>query len=92
MLELVSISRAGEQWYLNKVIVNPNHISSISEDRNMNSLLKEGKIELGFNSAVSFSKVEMDKGSGFSEFVVIGSPTEILEKINKNKNKQLLKG
>lgn len=92
MLELISISKAGEQWYLNKVIINPKHVSSISEDRGMNSLLREGKIELGFNPGVSFSKVEMDKSSGFSEFVVVGSPTEILEKINKNKNKQLLKG
>ena len=92
MLELISISKAGEQWYLNKVIINPKHVSSISEDRGMNSLLREGKIELGFNPEVSFSKVEMDKGSGFNEFVVVGSPTEILEKINKKNNKRLLKG
>lgn len=92
MLELVSITKAGEQWYLNKVIINPIHVSSISEDRNMNTLLAEGKIELGFTNGVSFSKVIMDKSSGFSEFIVVGSPTEILEKVNKTNNRQLLKG
>ena len=91
MLELVTISNTGSEWYLNKAIINPNHIVMVTESREHNSLLKEGKIELGFNPNISFSKVQMAAISGFSELIVVGSPSSIMEKINKNK-KQLLKG
>ena len=91
MLELVTISNIGSEWYLNKTIVNPNHIVMITDSREHNSLLKEGKIDLNFNSQIKFSKVQMAAISGFSELIVIGSPSAIMEKVNKNK-KQLLKG
>tara|TARA_B100001093_G_C26566359_1_gene900948 strand:- start:160 stop:417 length:258 start_codon:yes stop_codon:yes gene_type:complete len=84
--------KAGEQWYLNKVIINPNHVVTIVSDGDMNNLMSEGKIGLGFRSGVSFSKVKMDISSGFDEFIVVGSPNEILEKVNKTSSKQLLKG
>jgi len=86
MLELVTISNTGSEWYLNKAIINPNHIVMVTESREHNSLLKEGKIELGFNPNISFSKVQMAAISGFSELIVVGSPSSIMEKINKNKN------
>ncbi len=91
MLELVTISNVGSEWYLNKAIINPNHIVMVTESNEHNSLLKEGKIELGLNSVVTFSKVQMVATSGFSELIVIGSPSSIMEKVNRNK-KQLLKG
>lgn len=92
MLELISISKVGAQWYLNKVVVNSDHISVIVDDDKTNSLLREGKIELGLSESVSFSKVKMHKDSGFDEIIAIGSPTQILEKIKKTSNKRLLKG
>ena len=91
MLELVIISNVGSEWYLNKAIINPDHIVMVTESIEHNSLLKEGKIELGFNSNVQFCKVQMASVSGFTELIVVGSPSSIMEKINKNK-KQLLKG
>ena len=91
MLELVTISNVGSEWYLNKAIINPDHIVMVTESIEHNSLLKEGKIELGFNSNVQFCKVQMASVSGFTELIVVGSPSSIMEKINKNK-KQLLKG
>ena len=91
MLELVTISNVGSEWYLNKAIINPDHIVMVTESIEHNSLLKEGKIELGFNSNVQFCKVRMASVSGFTELIVVGSPSSIMEKINKNK-KQLLKG
>ena len=91
MLELVTISNVGSEWYLNKAIINPNHIVMVTESNEHNSLLKEGKIELGLNSVVTFSKVQMVATSGFSELIVIGSPSSIMEKVNRNK-KRLLKG
>jgi hypothetical protein len=56
-----------------------------------NGLLKEGKINLGLDSGVVFSSVKMAAISGFTELIVVGSPSYIMEKINRN-TKQLLKG
>ncbi len=91
MIELVSITKAGETWYLNKIVVNPNHISVVSEAKDVNELLKEGKIQIGLNEQARFSRVTMSLQSGFGELIIVGSPTELLEKV-KRSSKQLLKG
>lgn len=91
MLELVSISKIGDNWQLSKIVVNPEHISIITEAVSYNNLLREGKIDLGLNSRVTFSKVSMKGHSGFTDLIAIGSPEQILEKIN-NKTRVLLKG
>lgn len=91
MIELITISKTGENWYLNKVIVNPQHIALVTESNEYNDLLREGKIDLALDSKVQFSKVKMAIASGFNEFVAIGSPSVIMEKMNRN-TKQLLKG
>tara|TARA_Y100000592_G_C5427608_1_gene296584 strand:- start:294 stop:524 length:231 start_codon:yes stop_codon:yes gene_type:complete len=76
---------------LNKVIVNPDHIVTITEASEHIKMLREGKIELSLNEGVTFSKVRLNPSTGYDEFVVVGSPTMIMEKANKN-TKQLLKG
>ena len=91
MIELITISKTGQMWYLNKTIVNPDHIVLVTEDAKHNRLLSEGKIELGLNDNVTFSKVQMAAASGFNQLTVVGDPSAIMEKINKNP-KQLLKG
>ena len=91
MLELITISNIGSTWYLNKAIINPNHIVMVTESVEHNGLLKEGKINLGLDSGVVFSSVKMAAISGFTELIVVGSPSYIMEKINRN-TKQLLKG
>ena len=50
MLELISVSQVGDQWYINKVVVNPDHITMVVEDSHMNALLKEGKVNLANGS------------------------------------------
>ena len=91
MIELVTITKASGNWYLNKVIINPEHIVMVSESMEHNHLLSEGKIGLGLNTHVKFSKVQMAITSGFNEFIAVGSPSSIIEKLRRNK-KQLLKG
>ncbi len=91
MIELITIFQANQNWYLNKVFVNSNHVVTISEALDYNRLLKEGKIDLALDSSISFSKVKMNPVTGFDEFIVVGSPKVIMEKMNKN-TKQLLKG
>ncbi len=91
MIELITIFQANHNWYLNKVIVNPSHIVTITEATEHIRMLKEGRIDLSFNEGVTFSKVKMNPATGYDEFVVVGSPSMIMEKANKN-TKQLLKG
>ena len=91
MIELITISHVNQTWYLNKVIVNPNHIVTITEATDHIKMLREGKIDLSLNEGVTFSKVKMNPATGYDEFVVVGSPSMIMEKTNKN-TKQLLKG
>ena len=91
MIELITIFQANQNWYLNKVYVNPDHMVSITESVKHNDLLREGKIDLSFNSGVTFSKIKMNPTTGFDEFIVVGSPSSIMEKMNRN-TKQLLKG
>ena len=91
MIELITISKAGENWYLNKVIVNSQHIAMVIESNEHNSLLREGKIDLAIDKNIQFSKVKMAVVSGFDEFIAVGSPSVIMEKMNRN-TKQLLKG
>ena len=91
MIELITISKAGQTWYLNKVIVNSQHIAMVVESKDHSRLLKEGKIDLALDPQVQFSKVKMAVTSGFDEFIAVGSPSTIMEKMNRN-TKQLLKG
>lgn len=91
MIELVTIAQVRETWYLNKIVVNPNHVVTITEAPEYTKMLMEGKIDLSLNKGVTFSKVKMNPATGYDEFVVIGSPSMIMEKANKN-TKQLLKG
>ena len=91
MIELITISKAGENWYLNKVVINSQHIAMVVESKDHNRLLREGKINLDLDPQVQFSKVRMVATSGFDELIAIGSPVVIMEKMNRN-TKQLLKG
>lgn len=91
MIELITIFQTNHNWYLNKVFINPNHIVTISEADEHNNLLREGKIDLSFDKNVTFSKVKMNPTTGYNEFIVVGSPSSIMEKMNRN-TKQLLKG
>jgi hypothetical protein len=91
MIELITISKAAGNWYLNKVVINPQHIAMVAESQEHNRLLREGKINLGFGGNIQFSKVQMALTSGFNELIVIGSPAAIMEKLSNN-TKQLLKG
>ena len=91
MIELITISKAGQTWYLNKVIINPQHVATITESKEHNQVLSEGQFNLGLDPNIQFSKVKMVASSGFDELIAVGSPSSIMEKMNLN-TKQLLKG
>jgi hypothetical protein len=72
-------------------VVNAQYITTVSESREYNEMLREGKINMGLSEHVTFSVITLNKKSGFDEMIIVGSPSQLLEKIKKN-NKQLLKG
>ena len=91
MIEIITIFQTNQNWFLNKVFINPSHIVSVSESVSYNKLLREGKIDLPLDSNVTFSKIKMNPATGYDQFIVVGSPSSIMERVNKN-TKQLLKG
>ena len=53
--------------------------------------LDEGKINLGLDKNVAFSKIRLNEGQYASEIVVVGDPGSIQTKLMANK-KVLLRG
>ena len=65
---------------LSEVYVNSSHIISVSEDVSIGSVLKEN---LGIEYAVRFSFLHISEGSRSRRLTVVGSPSEINNKIKK---------
>ncbi len=91
MIELITISKAAGNWYLNKVLINPMHVAMVTDSPEHNALLREGRLGMELAPQVRFSKVQMAITSGYNELIAVGSPSSIIEKLGNNK-KQLLKG
>ena len=90
MLELVTVYNLQEDFYVSKILINPAHISVVKDCDQYNNLLKEGKMNIGFDENVSFSEITMTGHSGFQNYVVVGSAAQIKERLNRN-NIQLLR-
>ena len=76
--------------FLTEIRVNSKHISFISENKQMNYDLIEGKIFDGMNPMVRFSDISLMTTSGYDLITVVGEPDIIESRISKSK--QLLRG
>tara|TARA_R100000697_G_C5421946_1_gene190560 strand:+ start:521 stop:796 length:276 start_codon:yes stop_codon:yes gene_type:complete len=90
VLELITVYNLQEEFYLSKILINPAHISIVKDCDQYNTLLREGKIDVGFDQEVRFSEITMSGHGGFQNYIVVGSATQIQEKLNRN-NIQLLR-
>jgi hypothetical protein len=90
VLELITVHNMQEQYYLSKIVVNPDFISVVKEFSEYDNALREGKMNLNFDQAVRFSEITMSGRGGFEKYIVVGSPMQIKEKLNRGKI-QLLK-
>tara|TARA_R100001509_G_C4773671_1_gene183899 strand:+ start:129 stop:404 length:276 start_codon:yes stop_codon:yes gene_type:complete len=90
VLELITVYNLQEEFYLSKILINPAHISIVKDCDQYNALLREGKIDVGFDQEVRFSEITMSGQGGFQNYIVVGSATQIQEKLNRN-NIQLLR-
>jgi len=90
LVKLIEIKRdVGGVSFLNEIYVNSTHIISVSETHaTRESVIKESK-ELGLMDNITFSDVVVSEGNRTRALTVVGSPTDIHNKIRK---RQILKG
>lgn len=84
-------SRANDKWTLREVVVNPDYVVCLRPDARAQSLLKEGILPDGLDDRQEFTKIQMSRGNGGLDIVVVGGITMIESKLNV-KEKQVLKG
>tara|TARA_R110000824_G_scaffold287986_1_gene476005 strand:+ start:842 stop:1135 length:294 start_codon:yes stop_codon:yes gene_type:complete len=71
---------------LRNVYVNPGFIISMREDTGMIDTAKTEDFIQGLNPDVGFTKLTLNAtGHGVTQFTVIGSPEQIIEKFNQNR-------
>ena len=63
----------------------------MSEESHMRQELIEGKINLGLDKNITFTKIKINESAKFSEIIVVGTPEMIESKINTS-TKKLLRG
>ena len=92
MVKLTQIKKDSFNMYrIASIYVNPKHIVFMSEEPQMRQELVEGKIDLGLDKNITFTKIKINESANFSEIVVVGTPEMIESKINTS-TKKLLRG
>jgi len=92
MVKLIKISnqhRSGPVS-ITEVYINPKHVSYLVEDEHMASLHSKDLIFEGLHKDHKFTKVIVDTGGRTEHFTVIGSVSEIANKLKNTK--ELLRG
>tara|TARA_R100001082_G_C4364516_1_gene161174 strand:+ start:3915 stop:4193 length:279 start_codon:yes stop_codon:yes gene_type:complete len=92
MVKLTQIKKDSFNMYrITNIYVNPKHIVFMSEESQMRQELVEGKIDLGLDKNITFTKIKINESANFSEIIVVGTPEMIESKINTS-TKKLLRG
>jgi len=73
----------GVKYSLREVMINPEHVIMIREDRRLGALNEQGVIVVGLSEDHIFSKLTINRGHSGSDIVVIGSPTVVEQQLNK---------
>ena len=80
-----------DKWTLREIVVNPDYIVCLRPDYRATSLLEEGVLPEGLDERQQFTKVQMDRGGGGLDIVVVGALALIETKLSVQQ-RQLLKG
>lgn len=80
-----------KSYSLREVLINPEHVAAVREDWTARQALTESRMPTGLNQDVSFSRLTMSAGQHGLHMTVVGAPSVIGEKLNKDSRK-LLKG
>jgi hypothetical protein len=79
------------RWTLREVVVNPDFVVCLRPDMRATKLLAEGSLPDGLDDRQEFTKIQMSRGTGGLDIVVVGGITIIEDKLSIQQ-KQLLKG
>lgn len=80
MINLVEVVQENERFILREIIVNPNHVISVTPDEDAAALHAYGKLPDGLHPAQQFSKVMLADGRTVR---VVGNPGMIGTKAKK---------
>jgi len=85
---------ANDKFTLGEIFLNPEQISHMKEDFQMERWLAEGLLPEGLNSAQKFTKVFINRSGRTAAVTVIGETPSVMEKIQTVSitHKQLLRG
>jgi len=96
MIKLIEVVQTNMNDYsLREVYVNPSHVVYLREDFTMQNRLHEGKSNFPseLDTRQTFTRVQIHNGTTGTEFVVIGPPKVVEEKLNNSaKKRELLHG
>lgn len=80
-----------EKWTLREVVVNPDYVVCLRPDYRAPALLREGALPEGLDERQEFTKIQMSRGNGGLDIVVVGGIALIENKLNVQQ-RSLLKG
>ena len=80
-----------DKWTLREVVVNPDYVVCLRPDARATVLLREGNLPDGLDARQEFTKIQMNRGTGGLDIVVVGAIGIIEDKLNIS-TQQLLKG
>jgi len=83
--------RTDNKWTLREVVVNPDYVVCLRPDARAMALLREGILPDGLDARQEFTKIQMNRGTGGLDIVVVGGIGQIESKLNLS-TQQLLKG
>jgi hypothetical protein len=91
LIKLVEVKRGmrGGTASLNEIYINSSHIISVSEDLIAGETLVNEAKNLGLVENVRFSKVVLSEGNQTRILTVLGTPSEVHNKVRK---RQILRG
>ena len=79
------------KWVLREIVVNPDYVVCLRPDHRATSLLAEGILPEGLDERQEFTKIQMNRGVGGLDIVVVGALALIETKLSVQQ-RQLLKG
>lgn len=89
-IRLHCINKRGDgSYYLSDIRVNPSHIAVMTENVEFSSDLREGKMNLNLHKAAEFTDIMFTAKMSGKKITVVGSLTNIEEKINSSKRNLL---
>ena len=91
LIKMMEVRRGltGGAVVLNEIYINSSHIVSVTDDIQSNQHLVREAGNIGLIDGTQFSKVVISEGSSTRSIIVVGSSSEVY---NKVKERQILRG